>query len=208
MKRLLSLLLTWTFVLLTKTLRIRVHGIEQFRTACEEQQSRNGPPVMLSMWHNRLFLAAYLPLYLTKSVKYTALISKSRDGDIPTLFATNFCKIDVIRIGHKKRHPALLEMIRALKNKQVVFITPDGPRGPRYEVKPGVIIASQRTQARIFPFTWKASWVATLKSWDRFKIPLPFAKVELHFHDPITFEGDEPIEACAARLQQATPFHE
>jgi len=55
-------------------------------------------------------------------------------------------------------------------------ITPDGPRGPCYTVQDGVIATAQLTGLAIVPVAYHLNWKIRLKSWDRFQIPLPFAR--------------------------------
>ena len=58
-------------------------------------------------------------------------------------------------------------------------ITPDGPRGPRYVVQEGVMSLAQVTGLPIVPVSYHLNWKIRLKSWDRFQIPLPFARCEI-----------------------------
>ena len=58
-------------------------------------------------------------------------------------------------------------------------ITPDGPRGPCYQVQEGVISTAQLTGLAIVPVSYHLNWKIRPKSWDRFQIPLPFARCEV-----------------------------
>ena len=58
-------------------------------------------------------------------------------------------------------------------------ITPDGPRGPCYIVQEGVISTAQLTGLPIVPVAYHLNWKIRSKSWDRFQIPLPFARCEV-----------------------------
>src|SRR5439155_5019009 len=70
-----------------------------------------------------------------------------------------------------------LEMIKGLEKGKITLITPDGPRGPRHKIKPGVIFSAQKVQASIIAYHWTGSRYWTLGSWDRLRIPKPFSKV-------------------------------
>ena len=63
--------------------------------------------------------------------------------------------------------------------------TVDGPRGPRYEVKPGIITLAQVTGRALIPASYHLSAKITVKSWDRFQIPLPFATCTFHVGQPL-----------------------
>ena len=58
-------------------------------------------------------------------------------------------------------------------------ITPDGPRGPRYVLADGVITLAQITGLPLVPVSYHLNWKVCLKSWDRFQIPLPFARCDI-----------------------------
>jgi lysophospholipid acyltransferase (LPLAT)-like uncharacterized protein len=74
-------------------------------------------------------------------------------------------------------------------------VTPDGPRGPRYVVQEGVIALAQVTGLPIVPVTCQTRWKLTLKSWDRFQIPLPLSRCELLLHTPILVSREaDPAE--------------
>lgn len=188
-------------LLLIKTLRIEIQGLDEFRKAVDLQK-RGGPPIVVTIWHNELFLLPLFASHFTKQEPLTILISKSRDGNIPALIAESFTSVEVIRIGHRTRHQSLIETIHALEKKRIVILTPDGPRGPRHSVKPGAVFACQTAQGRLFALTWKASKAIELNTWDRFLIPLPFSKVAVLFHRPLEFKSSESVDIGAERLRQ------
>jgi len=65
-----------------------------------------------------------------------------------------------------------------------VVITPDGPRGPAYELGPGIIFLAQKSGAAVVPMSLEYSRCWRLESWDRFIVPRPFAKVRVLIGDP------------------------
>ena len=81
-------------------------------------------------------------------------------------------------------------MIKQLKNGKVILITPDGPRGPRYWVKPGVAYAAKTTSSHIVPFTWSASHYWQLNTWDRMLIPKPFSKIIINISPAMAIKDD------------------
>jgi lysophospholipid acyltransferase (LPLAT)-like uncharacterized protein len=70
----------------------------------------------------------------------------------------------------------MLELAEVLASGRDVLITPDGPRGPCYQVQEGVISTAQITGLIIVPVAYHLNWKIRLKSWDRFQVPLPFAR--------------------------------
>ena len=67
-------------------------------------------------------------------------------------------------------------MLRALKGGESAGITPDGPRGPRYEVSPGILLLARHAKVPILPCTYSTTRGMFLKTWDRFLLPFPFGK--------------------------------
>jgi lysophospholipid acyltransferase (LPLAT)-like uncharacterized protein len=87
-----------------------------------------------------------------------------------------------------------------------VVITPDGPRGPVYELGPGIILLAQKSGAPVFPANLEYSRCWRLKSWDRFILPRPFSKIRVIFgppHHVALTSSDEAFEAERLRLQNA-----
>ena len=99
---------------------------------------------------------------------------------------------------------ALREMAAILAAGGDMAITPDGPRGPKYRLNPGVVKLAQITGAPIVPLHIAYSRYWEIRSWDAFRIPKPFARVTttfgpLHCVPPTT--NDAAFEAERARLE-------
>ena len=180
MKKFLPLFCEWAIRLLVSTLRIRIED----RGGILNQPDH--PPVILAFWHNRvLLMAPFWERYCRGRVSMT-FISRSRDGQFMTDVAARF-GVQATR-GSSSRHgmAAALTAIRAAHNERLdIVITPDGPRGPCYQIQPGILRLAQATQRPIVTITTKLGWKITLKSWDRFQIPLPFSTCRLITEAPI-----------------------
>jgi lysophospholipid acyltransferase (LPLAT)-like uncharacterized protein len=96
---------------------------------------------------------------------------------------------------------ALLGAVRELQEGYAVAFTPDGPRGPRREMKPGVVAAAQRGGAAIVPLHAEATRSWRLHSWDRFMIPKPGARVVVRYGRP--FEVADGDSGLVAGLHEA-----
>ena len=173
----------------------------------EVQKERGLPPgpLIAAIWHNRLALA--MPIWRLwqkdhPSERLAALISASRDG---ALFARTFSYFGVkpIRGSSSRRGAqALLELHSALSDGYNVAITPDGPRGPKYKVQPGIISLAQVTGVPIVPLGVKAARRKELRSWDSFQIPLPFTRCQAVIGRPISIPRDaSPEQHEQARLE-------
>jgi lysophospholipid acyltransferase (LPLAT)-like uncharacterized protein len=158
-------------------------------------------PAIFCVWHNHLILAlaSYDDFARRKwSEKgLAAMVSASGDGAFLAAALAKF-GVETARGSTSRRGPqALLEAARWLRKGYNVAITPDGPRGPAYQIQDGVIYLAQVSGRPIIPISNFASWKIRLKSWDRFQIPLPFARCELYNGDPIWV----PREATDAERQ-------
>jgi len=137
-----------------------------------------------ALWHNRLLV---FPLVLRRFFPErhgTALISASRDGDLLADAVQRF-GYDVVR-GSSSRlgASAILRLTQVLASGGDVVITPDGPRGPAYELGPGIIFLAQKSGAAVVPMNLEYSRCWRLGSWDRFIVPRPFAKVRVLINRP------------------------
>ena len=134
--------------------------------------------------HNRLLI---FPLILRRFFPQrhgAALISASRDGDLLADAVQRF-GYDVIR-GSSSRlgASAILQLAEVLASGRDVVITPDGPRGPAYELGAGIIFLAQKSGAAVLPMNLEYSRCWRLGSWDRFIVPRPFAKVRVLINRP------------------------
>ena len=134
-------------------------------------------------------------------------ISRSRDGQFMTDVAAQF-GVKAVR-GSSSRHgtSAMLAAIRAAGDQHVdLAITPDGPRGPRYQIQPGLIHLAQATRRPIVAVTYQLKWKRLLPSWDRFQVPLPFSACRLITGEPIFVPenaSDAELAAISARVTDA-----
>jgi len=189
----------WVVKILCATLRFRVHDPAGFLKL----------PATVRMtgifWHNRLFI---IPWFFTRYMRpriSAALTSASKDGEILAAFLARF-GIGAVRGSSSRRGvAAALEMKRAAEAGYDIAITPDGPRGPRYRLNPGVVALAQAAGIHVLPISVFYSRYWELKSWDAFQIPQPFAVVEVTLLplEKIPETGsDEAFEAQRLRLEQ------
>lgn len=154
----------------------------------------SGPkPRIWVVWHNRLASTPVWYERIAKGVgKLYALISASGDGEILATVMADF-GIHAIR-GSKSRggEEALRSLLKALQEGNSVVITPDGPRGPLYHLQEGVLKLAEWSGVEVVPIDFKLSCQIELKTWDRLRIVLPFARsvmlIRQPFQSPINFE--------------------
>ena len=97
-------------------------------------------------------------------------------------------------------------MMRHAEERTLLALTPDGPRGPAERVKPGVVYLASRTGYPVVPVATASRPAWVLGSWDRFRIPRPFARVVVAYGAPIAVPArvpDEEVEAWRGRIEAA-----
>lgn len=82
------------------------------------------------------------------------------------------------------------------------MVVPDGPRGPRFRVQPGVVILAKKTGYPILPVTYSARRMKVFSSWDRFILPLPFTACRLVYGDPLRVPADADGDVLQERLMR------
>ena len=157
-----------------------------------------------ALWHNRLLIFPFVLQRFFSNRRGAALISASRDGDLLADAIKRF-DFDVVR-GSSSRlgASAILQLTDVLASGRDVVITPDGPRGPAYELGPGIIFLAQKSGAPVVPVNMEYSSYWRLKSWDRFILPRPFSKVHViigQSHHVKSTSTPEEFETERLRLQ-------
>jgi lysophospholipid acyltransferase (LPLAT)-like uncharacterized protein len=144
-------------------------------------------PHVFLLWHEVL-----LPLLWHHRHQGVALVvSDARDGQYLVDLATTLGYAAVRGSSSKNGARALLGAVRQLQAGRAVAFTPDGPRGPRRELKPGVVAAAQRGGAMIVPIHAEADRAWRLHSWDRFMIPKPLARIRITYGRPFDVADGE-----------------
>jgi lysophospholipid acyltransferase (LPLAT)-like uncharacterized protein len=167
-----------------------------------QERARRGEACIYSFWHNRLLLMPNLYRRIRGTKRLCALVSRSRDGQYISEVLKGFGIAAVRGSTSKGGEVAILEMVDRLHAGDDAAVTPDGPRGPCYRVQPGVILIAQMSGLPIVPVSGDVSRKKRLKNWDRFIVPLPFARGALVFGDPIWVprdldpEGREKLRAA------------
>jgi lysophospholipid acyltransferase (LPLAT)-like uncharacterized protein len=184
--------------LLARSWRIRTVHEERWRALYQARR-----PHVFLLWHEVL-----LPLLWRHRAQDIAIVvSEAREGQYLTDFALALGYRAVRGSSTRGGARALLGAVRELREGRSVAFTPDGPRGPRRELKPGVVAAAQRGNGVVVPIHAEADRAWRLHSWDRFVIPKPVAKVTVIYGRPFEIgPGDAGLaagqEEAIARLEE------
>lgn len=177
------------------TLRVTRIGLDNIEAA-----RVNAGNTLLVVWHGRL-----LPLvYVHRNEGINVLVSTHQDGEYIARvihglgFSTS--RGSSTRGGIR----ALRELMGAGNERRDLAITPDGPRGPGEKVQPGVIYLAKRLGLPVVPIGVSTRPSIRARSWDRFMIPMPFARCIVVYGEPVLFESSvsrESIERAGADLE-------
>jgi lysophospholipid acyltransferase (LPLAT)-like uncharacterized protein len=165
---------------------VRVEGAEHLQAALDK-----APSLVPCYWHqHQLFCAKYL---LDESerrqgsaseLKVGWLISPSVDGEIGAMMVQRIGGWVIRGSSTSTGARALRDYYEALVKQGVSpVITPDGPRGPRFEFKPGAILLAQMSGRPILPMAYAATRAWRIK-WDKFVLPVPFSRVAIAIGAP------------------------
>jgi lysophospholipid acyltransferase (LPLAT)-like uncharacterized protein len=162
-----------------------------------------GAAFVYSFWHAQL-----LPLaYLKRNRGVVILVSLSRDGEYITQVIERMGYGTVRGSTTRGGFRSLVEAAQLGRAGRTLGFTPDGPRGPRHRVQPGILLCAQRAGIPILPIAASAWPRRRLASWDRFLIPAPFARVVVVQGEPLRVPADldatELVAQWTPRLEAA-----
>lgn len=168
-------------------------------------------PVAFVLWHNRLFLVAEFHRRYRGGRPVYGLVSASRDGAWLAAFFSLVGMRSVRGSSSQMGREAATALVAALRAGHDVGITPDGPRGPCYDFKPGALIVARHTGAPMLLLGGEFSSAWRLGSWDGFYLPMPFSRVRVRCLRAVAKAGDDreaTARELAARLAELNPDRE
>ena len=145
-------------------------------------------------WHGELLISPQVYRTLRKEQPTSAIISRHFNGE---LIARVLGLLDISPLRGSSNRGAkqvLINAIKAIKAKQTIMITPDGPKGPRYSMSDGAVALALRAKLPIMVVNYRPSNYWQLKSWDKFIIPKPFSKIDI-YHQIVHFKDMNKDEA-------------
>jgi len=165
-------------------------------------------PAVILFWHNRqLMMPGLHQRYFEKPKQNPVhtMISEHSDGRLIAKIVNYFNLRSVAGSSSRGGLRGLVRLIRLTREGQYTAITPDGPKGPKYELKAGVVSLQQATDALIYPMTVGASSYWQFGSWDGMILPKPFSKVVAWVGDPIRLDRNldqQRVEEARKRLEE------
>ena len=162
---------------------------------------RTPPPegkVIYAFWHRNM-----IPLlFLHKFEKAVILISNSKDGNLIANPAHVLGYLTSRGSSRRGGSSAMKKLIK-LSQDHCIAITPDGPKGPAKMVKDGVVFLSYFTGLPIVPIAVDIKLEKVFNSWDRFRLPKLFSKINISYGVPIFVNSKDEIKAKMQLVQKA-----
>jgi lysophospholipid acyltransferase (LPLAT)-like uncharacterized protein len=183
--------------LIGATTRFEVEGWEHWEAA-----SANGRLPIYTFWHDRIFLATYF----WRNRRIVVMTSQSFDGEYIARFIQRFGYGAARGSSTRGGIGAVVEMVRLMRAGCPTAFTIDGPKGPRYEAKPGATLLAKKTGQAMLPFAIMPLKYWQAKSWDRMQVPRPFTRARVFIGKPIDVppDADETVlETKRVELQNS-----
>ncbi len=156
--------------------------------------------VIYALWHGRMFIL----IYFYRRMGIDVLISQHSDGELVARVVKGLGYLPVRGSSTRGGLNGFFELSQGARGRSLA-ITPDGPRGPREVVQPGIILLAQRTGLPIVPLGASAQKRLVLPSWDGFLIPHPFSQAVVVEGPPLGVERnlkDEALEEKRGELER------
>jgi lysophospholipid acyltransferase (LPLAT)-like uncharacterized protein len=155
------------------TLRVQLHSKSP---VCPQEQTN----YIWAVWHNCLFSFPLLYGRFLSHRRGAALTSASKDGELAAAVVALMGIAPIRGSTSRRGAQALIELASWLDEGYDIALTPDGPRGPRYQLSPGLILLAKKTGTPIMPVAVRYHNCWKLRSWDEFRIPKPFSRIDIH----------------------------
>ncbi len=165
---------------------------------------QRGERVIISFWHDQLLLMVFG--YPGKHAKL--LISASKDGELLARTMKYFQQNTVRGSSSRGGRAAFRQMLELGKEPVDVVLTPDGPKGPRHELKDGVVQLARMSGRPVVPMAFACSRGHRFASWDKFIFPYPFCRGVYAFGEPVRFDAAEGVEVFRERLIAAMELNQ
>ncbi len=112
---------------------------------------------------------------------------------------------DVLDASLGKQSAGIINFIKMIKEGKPALLAPDGPDGPIYKAKPGVLYMARKAECVVLPIGFGFSRMVIGPNWDDFALPLPFSRVAVVFGEPIDpsqADSEALLVAAAAELEK------
>ena len=167
--------------------------------------TKSGEPVIIAVWHGHLLSI----VHDLRNLKINALAGTHNDAEEISRIASTWGWMMIRGSSKEKGSIAYKAILNALRKPgSILFITPDGPTGPRRIPKAGLIRAAQRTGASVIPVSVYSTRSWQFRNWDIFHVEKPFGKIFIEYGKPVKYDKSEKVEDCITKFIKAMDFTE
>lgn len=185
-----------------------IHRLNRCEILNEESlqglRAQGGRGIILAFWHEQLFLM----ILGYHGPGGRVLISGSRDGELIARTMDSFGMGSVRGSSRRGGRAAFRELLQFGREPLDLIITPDGPKGPRRELKDGLVELARLTGRPVVPMCFVSSRGHRFASWDRFYLPYPFGRAVYAYGEAIYYLPDETSESFKNRIFEAMNANE
>jgi lysophospholipid acyltransferase (LPLAT)-like uncharacterized protein len=185
-------------LLIGRSLRWEVFGKQNY-----EEAVGRGRGFIVTFWHREIFPA----IWYWRQRGMVVMVSQNFDGEYIARIIHRHGYATARGSSSRRASRVLVEMVRTLRHCSEAAVTPDGPRGPRFVAKPGVVQLARLSGASIlcFHIIPRCSWVFR-KSWDQTEFPKPFTRTAIFIAAPIEVprHADDKQQAEYLEVVQST----
>lgn len=187
---------TWS---VRRTARFEVQGMEHYRAL--QAASR---PIIFTAWHGMtMMLASFFQIH--HDLRRLAIIMPDdwRGANLAVwvqrMGATPF-RLNLTGDASMASARKLAQVVRHLKDSYDCYVTPDGPDGPAYVVKPGTTYLARKTQAALLPLGAYTRTGYRLHRWDTYVVPRPFSRISITIGKPVDVPAQTDLDELNQRL--------
>jgi len=193
-----GLVLTLTLIIkiLSKTYRFHYWNTE---ASILEKDNKAKGPLLVGLLHEEVISGLSMG---APNSRFCPLISLSKDGQLANDVIENLGFFPIRGSSSRGGEEAKILMEEAIQRGKFICLTLDGPRGPRRVPKTGILKVAYKTQKPVLILRTRpqSPWFIEFNSWDKFKLPLPFAKIDVWYTGPYWIKTEEDIEIVAKHI--------
>ncbi len=179
--------------------RHQVNGLEHLKALVD-----SGRPIVFTTWHGMTMMLSGFFVHHHDISRIVLLMPDDWRGGALEIFAAKLgaepFPMNLKGDNSMGMARQLVKLVRKVKRGRDCYITPDGPDGPGYFIKPGVTYIAQKAQAPILPIGAYARHGYRLNRWDRYVIPYPFSRISIEVGEPIEVGMDADLTAVTHHL--------